>query len=72
MDLEMPEMDGLETTKQILIITKQSFIVGCTGYSNERGKCLQCGMTDVVEKPVSRKALKQLLKKLMSKENPKL
>lgn len=36
MDVEMPEMDGLETTKQILKITQQSFIIGCTGYSNER------------------------------------
>ncbi len=65
MDLHMPEMDGLESTRQIRAweaaarCTEPLPIVALTAnaLSGDRDLCLAAGMNDYVSKPVSRQAL---------------
>ena len=65
MDLHMPEMDGLESTRQIraweasVRCAEPLPIVALTAnaLSGDRDLCLASGMNDYVSKPVSRQAL---------------
>jgi CheY-like chemotaxis protein len=56
MDVQMPEMDGLETTR--IIRRKQQFaglpIIGLSAgiSTQERAVCIACGMNDFVPKPI--------------------
>ncbi|CAD8149211.1 unnamed protein product [Paramecium octaurelia] len=65
MDVEMPVMNGIQTTKQILNINQNQMIVGCSGYSDlqEKQKCLEAGMVDYLTKPVTELALIKILEK---------
>ncbi|CAK79834.1 unnamed protein product (macronuclear) [Paramecium tetraurelia] len=65
MDVEMPVMNGMQTTKQLLNINPKQLIVGCSGYSDvqEKQKCLEAGMVDYLTKPVMEKDLIQILQK---------
>ncbi len=73
MDVQMPELDGLETTK--IIRTSKEFsrihnipIIALTAYAMEgdKDKCLAAGMTSYLAKPVDIKKLDNLLQKLTS------
>jgi len=64
MDLQMPLMDGFETTRRILEFSvKPVKIVAltATATSEIRIKCLEAGMHDFISKPFSRNQLQQLL-----------
>ncbi len=66
MDIQMPEMDGLEATRQIrktYSVEQQPYIIAMTGHtSNEdRQQCLQNGMDDYISKPLKVDVLKQAL-----------
>ncbi|OHD18261.1 MAG: hypothetical protein A2Y34_05875 [Spirochaetes bacterium GWC1_27_15] len=56
MDVEMPEMDGIETTK--IIRAKEKFnnlpIIALTAYAmkGDKDRCIQAGMNDYVSKPI--------------------
>ncbi|CAD8072292.1 unnamed protein product [Paramecium sonneborni] len=65
MDVEMPGMNGIQTTKQILNTYPKQLIVGCSGYSDlqEKQRCLEAGMIDYLTKPVSEQDLLQILQK---------
>jgi CheY-like chemotaxis protein len=60
MDMQMPVMDGLESTKLIRAFEKdsetlhQSIIVALTGSELAENKdvCLEIGMNDFIEKPI--------------------
>jgi CheY-like chemotaxis protein len=57
MDIQMPEMDGLEATRIIrkrCQLAKQPHIVALTAYGLEYSKelCLSAGMDDYLSKPV--------------------
>jgi signal transduction histidine kinase/DNA-binding response OmpR family regulator len=57
MDIQMPEMDGLETTRRIVGSRprdERPVIVGTTAYAlgGESARCLSAGMDDYVSKPI--------------------
>lgn len=54
MDVQMPEMDGYEATRQIKRLDPDLAVVGLTGFAmtGERDRCLASGMVDHVAKPI--------------------
>lgn len=69
MDLEMPEMNGITATTEILPFLQQypaatTDIIACSAYSSEEDKqtCLRAGMVAYLEKPISRDALVNCLR----------
>lgn len=71
MDIQMPEMDGLEATIRIREIEAKSkrpstFICAVTAHAllNDREKCLDAGMNDYMTKPVNRGHLSSILDQL--------
>ncbi|MGB0671785.1 MAG: response regulator, partial [Rhodospirillales bacterium] len=66
MDVQMPEMDGLEATRSIRALPDAVSaipIIAMTAnaMAGDREACLEAGMTDFVPKPVSRKRLREAL-----------
>jgi CheY-like chemotaxis protein len=57
MDIQMPEMDGIEATKQICAKwgDKKPLIVAMTANAlqNDKEKCLEAGMDDYMSKPLT-------------------
>jgi PAS domain S-box-containing protein len=53
-DIQMPEMDGVEATRQILAMAPDIPILGVTAYTmpEERERCLAVGMVEHLGKPV--------------------
>lgn len=79
MDVQMPELDGYETTRKIRSAPpkeKQPIIIAVTGSAMEgdREKCLEAGMNDYILKPIRvesvQAALMQWGSKINSSENP--
>ncbi len=69
MDVQMPEMDGLEAAKKIRELwPKGPKIIAITAYALERDRerCLGAGMDDYISKPVQ---LEELRSKLVQIEN---
>jgi signal transduction histidine kinase/CheY-like chemotaxis protein len=54
MDLQMPEMNGLEATRQIRMMNKEVIIIAQTafGLSGDREKALAAGCNDYISKPL--------------------
>jgi CheY-like chemotaxis protein len=74
MDVQMPEMDGLEATRAIRaaggdVLNGEIPIIAMTAHAmqGDRGKCLASGMDDYIAKPVSPAALAALVEKWMVK-----
>ena len=71
MDVQMPEMDGLEATKHIRRNTysQQPVIIAMTANAmkEDRENCLLSGMDDYISKPVNLQALKDALAKASEK-----
>jgi CheY-like chemotaxis protein len=64
LDVQMPEMDGLEATELILNeVDKNAYIVAMTAnvLSEDRDKCLEAGMVEFLGKPVLNDTLIQKL-----------
>lgn len=64
MDIQMPEMDGFETTTHIRKqIQNNTPIIAMTAYSNPeiRDECMQVGMNEIVSKPFKKSELKKTL-----------
>ncbi|WP_446348201.1 response regulator [Coleofasciculus sp. F4-SAH-05] len=66
MDVQMPEMDGLEATRRIRaewLSACQPWIIAMTAHAmqGDREQCLQVGMNDYISKPIRPEALVQAL-----------
>jgi CheY-like chemotaxis protein len=75
MDIQMPEMDGLEATRMIrLCLTSQPIIIAMTANALEGDKeeCLQAGMDDYISKPVHLEKLVVMLEKWATHVKEKL
>ncbi|CAD8139707.1 unnamed protein product [Paramecium pentaurelia] len=72
LDIEMPEMDGLETTKKLLEFDATLKIIACTGNRQTQAQLetyKQVGMLGAIEKPVTKTNLKELLLNLNAQRN---
>jgi CheY-like chemotaxis protein len=76
MDLQMPEMGGLEATRQIrnpdsAVRNHEVPIIAMTANAmqGDREECLEAGMNDYVSKPVSRQALAEALDRWLPRES---
>ena len=77
MDVQMPEMDGLEATRHIRspdggVANRRIPIIAMTAHAmqGDRNKCLQAGMNDFVPKPVSPQILAEALEKWLPMARP--
>ncbi|MCX5856052.1 MAG: response regulator [Deltaproteobacteria bacterium] len=78
MDVQMPEMDGMEATRQIrdpqsAVRNHHIPIIAMTAHAmqGDRERCLKVGMNDYVTKPVDPQALVEALDKWLPKETAK-
>jgi len=75
MDVQMPEMDGMEATK---IIKKKGFdtipIVAMTAHAmkGDREMCLEAGMDDYITKPIKRELVFEMIEKWIFEKNLRL
>ncbi|MDR3448354.1 MAG: ATP-binding protein [Alphaproteobacteria bacterium] len=69
MDVQMPDMDGFETTKKLRDLENKKgfhhYIVGATAhaFASDRDRCLQAGMDDYISKPIDYALLAEKLEK---------
>jgi CheY-like chemotaxis protein len=74
MDVQMPEMDGLEATRLIRrqVDATQLPIIAMTAHAmeTERQLCLEAGMNDHLTKPVDPKALTKTLGRWITSARP--
>ncbi|MFZ2472398.1 MAG: ATP-binding protein [Methanothrix sp.] len=73
MDVRMPELSGLEATRQIRKLwpdTQQPRIIAVTAYALEgdREKCIEAGMDDYISKPVKMDELDSTLRRYLPSE----
>ncbi|MEM1244130.1 MAG: ATP-binding protein, partial [Pseudomonadota bacterium] len=71
MDVSLPDLNGFETTQAIRkqAIYKDLPIIAITAhvFDKDKQKCLDSGMNDVINKPVSKEQLIKILQKYISK-----
>ena len=73
MDIQMPVMDGYETTRQIRSrFNKTVPIIAMTAHAlaSEQEECLKAGMNDFLSKPFKMEELQQLIRKYLPINNP--
>ena len=75
MDVQMPEMDGLEATERIRTeqpSLERPYIIAMTAAATEedRLQCFEAGMDDYVSKPVEVNALVEALHRCIDQEDP--
>src|SRR6267142_1207314 len=72
MDMQMPELDGVETTRKIRAMEKDAGghvpIVALTAnaFDADRRKCLEAGMDGFVAKPVSAQSIREELERVLA------
>lgn len=74
MDVEMPEMDGLEATRRIrdprsTVLNRNIPVIAMTAYAmpEDRARCFEAGVNDYISKPVSLLILGRILGKWLGK-----
>ncbi|MDP3912894.1 MAG: PAS domain S-box protein [Bacteroidota bacterium] len=69
MDIQLPEIDGYEATRQIRKFNSKAIIIAQTAYALEgdREKAVEAGCNDYMSKPIKRDQLTTLIKKYFNK-----
>ncbi len=63
-DLPLPEMDGVEFTKEVLKIDPEAKVIGVTAFASYRGKeVLEAGALEVLEKPLKKDELLEVIER---------
>lgn len=73
MDIQMPNLDGIQSTRLIRNIGFTAPIIALTAFADEanRTACAEAGMDYFVAKPIKRNSLKQVLSEISeAKSNP--
>ncbi|MEI7829716.1 MAG: PAS domain S-box protein [Prolixibacteraceae bacterium] len=65
LDIQMPEMNGYEATRQIRQFNKEVIIIAQTAYAlaGDREKAIAAGCNDYIEKPIKKELLIELINK---------
>ena len=65
MDIQMPDMNGYEATRQIRSFNKDVLIISQTAYglTGDREKSIAAGCNDYISKPIDKTVLIDLIKK---------
>jgi PAS domain S-box-containing protein len=76
MDIQMPNMDGVEATREIRRIDKKIPIIALTAHAmkGDKGRFLSQGMDDYLSKPIEKSVLFEVINKYMphpDKQEPK-
>ncbi len=77
MDVQMPEMDGLEATRRLReewAAEEQPYVIALTAavMKNDRERCREAGMDAFLSKPVQREKLAEALEARTSSEAPRI
>ncbi len=77
MDLQMPEMDGLETTRRLMETSahrKVPIIVAVTAnaFVEDRETCLAAGMDDYISKPINKDKVQAVIAKYIDNQYRKI
>lgn len=71
MDMQMPELDGIEATKRLVATygVETPIIVALTAnaFDKDRDRCFEAGMSDYVTKPIKKKIINTILHKFPPK-----
>lgn len=66
MDIMLPEIDGIEATKEIKRRDPNAKIIGITAFAIQKGKdLLKAGALEIIEKPFTRKKLIDTIEKYL-------
>ncbi len=78
MDVQMPEMDGISTTKHIRdlksdVLNHEVPIIAMTAHATtaDRNRCFKSGMDDYLSKPVHPETLAKVMDKWLSSDKPR-
>lgn len=67
MDIVMPEMDGIEATKEIIRIDPDAVVIAITAYAPTKGgDMLKAGAREVISKPIRRAELIEKIRKYIT------
>jgi len=63
MDIKMPDLNGLDATRQIRKFNANLPIIAQTAYAlvGEKNKCLDAGCNDYISKPINRESLMKMI-----------
>jgi len=68
MDIYMPEMDGIEATKEILKYDENAVIIGITAFApTKREEMLKAGAKEVLAKPLNKSQVINTIEKYVVK-----
>jgi two-component system, sensor histidine kinase and response regulator len=66
MDVQMPQMDGLEATRHLRALPgfcTPVIAITANNLAEDRKKCAEAGMQDFMNKPISLQAMKEIVSK---------